>query len=58
VVISGFFEDTFYKLKVVYKGKDVVKTKVGKIRALVFKPHMPENSLFKGKRLHYGMVLG
>ncbi len=49
VVISGFFEDTIYKLKVVYKGKEVVKTKAGKIRALVFKPHMPENSLFKGK---------
>jgi hypothetical protein len=49
VVINAFFEDTFYKMKVVYKGKDVVKTKAGKIRALVFKPHMPENSLFKGK---------
>lgn len=49
VTISGFFEDTFYKLKVVYKGKEVVKTKAGKIRALVFKPSMPENSLFKGK---------
>jgi hypothetical protein len=49
VTISAFFEDTFYKLKVIYKGKDVIKTKAGKIRALVFKPHMPENSLFKGK---------
>jgi hypothetical protein len=49
VTISAFFEDTFYKMKVVYRGKDVVKTKAGKIRALVFKPHMPENSLFKGK---------
>jgi len=49
VTISAFFEDTFYKLKVIYKGKDVVKTKAGKIRALVFKPHMPENSLFDGK---------
>jgi len=49
VLISGFFEDTFYKLKVVYKGRDTVRTKAGKIRALVFKPQMPENSLFKGK---------
>jgi len=49
VLITGFFEDTFYKLKVIYKGKEVVKTKAGKIRALIFKPHMPENSLFKGK---------
>ena len=49
VIISGFFEDKTYHLKVVYKGRDVVKTKAGKIRALVFKPDMPENSLFKGK---------
>src|SRR5688572_7397468 len=49
VVISGFFEDKTYKMKVVYKGREVVKTKAGKIRCLVFKPDMPENSLFKGK---------
>jgi hypothetical protein len=49
VIISGFFEDKTYKMKVVYKGKEVVKTKAGKIRCLVFKPDMPENSLFKGK---------
>ena len=49
LTISAFFEDTLYKMKVVYKGKETIKTKAGKIRALVFKPHMPENSLFKGK---------
>jgi hypothetical protein len=49
VLISGFFEDTFYKLKVVYRGKETVKTKAGKFRALIFKPIMPDNSLFKGK---------
>ena len=49
VPISGFFEDTFYNLKVVYKGKETIKTKAGKIRALKFKPVMPSNSLFNGK---------
>jgi len=49
VIISGFFEDKTYRLKVVYKGKEVVKTKAGKIRCLMFKADMPENSLFKGK---------
>jgi len=49
VVISGFFEDTFYKLNIVYKGKEVIRTKAGKFHTLVFKPLMPENSLFKGK---------
>lgn len=49
VLISGFFEDTFYKLNIVFKGREVIKTKAGKFRTLVFKPLMPENSLFKGK---------
>jgi hypothetical protein len=49
VTVSGFFEDTFYKLKVIYQGRDIVKTKAGKVRALVFKPYMPKNSLFDGK---------
>jgi len=49
VIISGFFEDKTYRMKVAYKGKEVIKTKAGKIRCLVFKPAMPENSLFKGK---------
>jgi hypothetical protein len=49
VVISGFFEDTFYKLNIVYKGKEKLRTKAGRFNTLVFKPQMPENSLFKGK---------
>jgi hypothetical protein len=49
VVVTGFFEDEFYKLKIVYKGKDVIKTKVGKIRVLAFKPLMPKNELFDGE---------
>lgn len=49
VVIAGFFEDEFYKLRIVYKGKETVKTKAGKIRCLAFKPVMPKNSLFDGE---------
>jgi hypothetical protein len=49
VTVTGFFEDEFYKLKIVYKGKDVVRTKVGKVRCLVFKPLMPKNKLFDGE---------
>jgi hypothetical protein len=49
VVVNGFFEDEFYKLRIVYKGKDTVKTKAGKIRCLVFKPVMPKNQLFNGE---------
>ncbi|HYG04210.1 MAG TPA: DUF3108 domain-containing protein [Chryseosolibacter sp.] len=49
VLITGFFEDEFYRMNIVYKGKDVVKTKAGKIRVLAFKPVMPKNELFDGE---------
>jgi hypothetical protein len=49
IVVTGFFEDEFYKLKVVYKGKETIKTKVGKVRTIVFKPVMPKNQLFDGE---------
>jgi hypothetical protein len=49
ISVKGFFEDEFYNLKIIYKGKDVVKTKVGKVRTLVFKPVMPDNKLFNGE---------
>ncbi|HEY9046365.1 MAG TPA: DUF3108 domain-containing protein [Ohtaekwangia sp.] len=49
VTIAGFFEDEFYKLKIIYQGKETIKIKVGKVRALVFKPVMPKNDLFDGE---------
>ena len=49
VLVTGFFEDEFYKLKIIYKGKDNVKLKVGKVRALVFQPVMPKNKVFDGE---------
>lgn len=49
VNVSGFFEDSVYNLKVIFKGRENIKTKAGKFRALIFRPSMPENSLFKGK---------
>ena len=47
--VTGFFEDEFYNLPIVYKGKKTIKTKAGKIRTLVFKPMMPDNKVFDGK---------
>lgn len=49
ILVTGFFEDEFYKLKIIYGGKAAVKTKVGKINSLVFKPVMPKNQLFDGE---------
>ena len=49
IVVTGFFEDEFYKFKILYNGKRVVKTKVGKIRAIEFVPVMPKNKIFDGE---------
>ncbi len=49
IVVRGFFEDEFYALRIIYKGKKTIKTKLGKIRTLVFKPIMPKNKLFDGE---------
>jgi len=49
ITIPGFVEDSCYSLKVKYVGKEVLKTKFGKVNAHVLSPIMPENSLFDGK---------
>lgn len=49
LVIKGFFEDTFYSLDVIYKGKDVIKTKAGRFRAIKVVPVMPKNKVFDGE---------
>jgi hypothetical protein len=49
IVVKGFFEDEFYQLRVLYKGKETVKVKAGKFRAVVLKPIMPANKLFDGE---------
>lgn len=47
--IQGFLEKEIYDLQVRYVGKEMVKTKIGKKRAIVISPIMPENSLFDGE---------
>ncbi len=49
VSISGFFEDTSYKLKIMYKGKETVSTRMGKIPCHIMVPIMPDNKLFNGE---------
>ncbi len=49
VTISGFFEDTSYYLKIMYKGKETIHTKVGKIPCNIMVPIMPDNKLFDGE---------
>jgi Protein of unknown function (DUF3108) len=47
--LRGFFEDESYILKILYRGKDVVKTKIGKIPCHVLKPIVPKNQIFDGE---------
>lgn len=49
ITISGFFEDTSYNLKIIYDGKEVIDTRVGKIKCLKLVPIMPDNKLFDGE---------
>lgn len=47
ITTDAFLEDTFYTFKTVFRGREVIKTKAGKFRALVLAPIMPNNELFE-----------
>ena len=49
ISIAGFLEDTGYHLKVQYKGKETLNTRLGKIPCYVLVPRMPNNKLFDGE---------
>lgn len=49
VGFKAFFEGKFYDFKVLYKGKERVRTKIGKINAIKLVPLMPNNSIFDGE---------
>lgn len=47
--LRGIFENKTYDFKILYLGKEIVKTKFGKINSFIISPIMPENSLFRGE---------
>jgi hypothetical protein len=49
LTVSGFFEDKAYSFQILYFGKEVVKTDLGKILCHKLVPIMPSNSLFRGE---------
>ncbi|MDN4164111.1 DUF3108 domain-containing protein [Cytophagales bacterium LB-30] len=49
ITIPAFFEDTFYELNVLFKGREIINTKLGKINSLKLVPIMPDNQLFDGE---------
>jgi len=49
IAVSGFFEDKAYNFKIIYHGKEVIKTDLGKIPCHKLVPIMPDNQLFRGE---------
>jgi len=49
IEVPTFFDGEVYKLRIRYVGKDVIKTKFGKIKVLRLNPLIPDNKLFKGE---------
>jgi Protein of unknown function (DUF3108) len=49
ITVSGFFEDTSYKFKILYFGTETVSTGLGKFPCHKLVPIMPKNSLFRGE---------
>ncbi|UFH56540.1 DUF3108 domain-containing protein [Spirosoma sp. KNUC1025] len=48
IEVPAFYDDTVYNMKVRYRGKDVVKTKHGKINVIKLNPVLPPgNQMFK-----------
>ena len=49
VTVDAFFDGEIYDFKVRYLGKEKIKTKLGKKRAVVLEPIMPDNKVFDGE---------
>lgn len=47
--LQGFFDDQVYDFTVVFRGREIIETKAGSIRAFKLVPKMPENKLFSGE---------
>ena len=49
VKMPGYFDGDNFMLEVTYKGREIVETKAGDIRAFKLVPKMPNNKLFRGE---------
>ena len=46
---KAFYDEIFYDFGLVYKGKKLLKSKVGKRMAHKVQPILPQNDIFKGE---------
>jgi uncharacterized protein DUF3108 len=49
ISFKAFLDDTFYDFQVICHGREVISTKAGLFKSIVFRPVMPENSIFEGE---------
>ncbi len=49
IELPAFYDDVVYNMKVKYRGKEVVKTKFGKINTIKLSPVLSSNGFFKGE---------
>lgn len=49
ITIDAFFDEECYDFKIRYVGKETIRTKLGKFRAIVLQPILPKNGLFTGE---------
>ena len=49
VRVPGYFDGDNFMLDIVYKGREIVETKAGDVRAFKLVPRMPNNKLFRGE---------
>lgn len=47
--VPAFYDDTVYNMKIRYRGKETIKTKFGKTKAIKLSPIMATNGFFKGE---------
>lgn len=48
-MVTGFFDDTTYQIKVRFLGREKLNTKIGEFDTFLMSPIMPKNSFFRGK---------
>ena len=49
ISFDAFLDDTFYDFKVICHRREPVETKAGTFKSVVFRPVMPDNSVFEGE---------
>jgi Protein of unknown function (DUF3108) len=49
ITLNAMLEDKLYNFKIRYRGKERIRTKMGKMNAIYLAPIMPPNQLFEGE---------